>query len=123
MFILRKWIKSSNMNRIITLLLGLLLCTNGIQAQGWMDRRVKAMRQRNQQRMNQRYNSQRTYQDYQRNGGQVVIPQRRDALQRRINYQQQGTNTERVQFSNSVSSLDTNNQIQSNDKTVTLVTS
>lgn len=110
------------MKKFFVLFLILSLSSIGVYSQGWLNRAVNDYRQRNQQRTTQRNNNQRTYQNNQRSDRQVVIPQRRGALQSN-NYQQQETDAERVESSNSVSSLNTNDQIQSNDKTVTLVTS
>lgn len=97
------------MNKVITLLLGLLLCSNGLQAQGWMDRRVNAMRQRNQQRTIQQ-NQQRNSQYSPRN----------NPLDRQRNQRQDVNNTETENATTARSDIANSNQ--GNEKVVTLVT-
>jgi hypothetical protein len=100
-----------------------IVVPSGIMAQNWLNRIANDYRQRSQQRTTQRNYNQRSYQNSRRNDRQVEAYQQGRESQQRNNYQQQNFNTERVSSSNNVSSSNINNQLQGNDKVVTLVTS
>ena len=111
------------MNKYFILLVLAILVPNGTMAQGWLNKMANDYRQRNQQRTTQRNNNQRTYQYNQRNNRQERTYQQRRETQQRNNYQQQNYNPEEISSSNNENSSNINNQVQGNDKVVTLVTS
>ena len=106
------------MKKYLFFLVFVLVVPNGIMAQGWLNRMADEHR-RNAQRIAP-HNNRRTYHSNQGNDRRVVVPQ-----SRRV----QETNADRVEPVNNTSPSEVNNtspsevndQVQSNDKVVTLV--
>ena len=98
------------MKKYLFFLVFVLVVPNGIMAQGWLNRMADEHR-RNAQRIAP-HNNRRTYHSNQGNDRRVVVPQ-----SRRV----QETNADRVEPVNNTSPSEVNDQVQSNDKVVTLV--
>ena len=104
------------------ILLVIVMIPFGVSAQRWLDRAANRSRQ-NSQRIVPRTNQQtRQYQQQEFERQQRLYQQRRKTLQQN-NYQQQNYNAERIESSKRVASSPPNNQVQGNDKVVTLITS
>lgn len=111
-----------NMKKLFLFVLIVLFSYNGISAQSWLNRAANRSRQ-NSQRIVPRTNQQtRQYQQQEYERQQRLYQQRRKTLQQN-NYQQHNYNAERIESSKRVASSPPNNQVQGNDKVVTLVTS